>query len=547
MTLCRKPVAALAGAAMLTICACSDTKPAPASDYLQPVQTFADNVLEHGRDHYGAEHSPLFADGLRDAQSREPLRWTEDGNSWVISNFASQQNLMRLLVALSELSGDIKYREAAEAAARHMFEHQSDARGLLYWGGHQFVDLETQRNQFRGRPHELKNNFPYYEFLWQVDADASARMLRAIWNAHVLDWSRLDLNRHGEYGSEMGALWEHEFTEPEPFFAGDGLTFINAGTDLMHAALSLYLLNGEEGARDWGMRLAQQYVRARHPRTGLGAYQYSQPRRRKQPPAEGHLEGRLTQSGYGDRAQNQFGAVFGDLALEGKVVWGGRASSLYGRSAIMWLHLSQQLPTGPEAEQLRRWTLDGLRALIEYAYVPEHNHFRPLWSDGTDLSGHSIARGGYYGEAGTTIEPWRPDGTTLLAYTRAAALSPDDALIWKFVRSYFIGEDLGDPGAAITTVPALNLHTAQADPDVLVAVLELHRASGRGEYLQLAQRMGDNILEKRFRHGYFHAKQGQEVHFDDRAPLALLMLESARRGVQHKMPPYLSGTGRLSR
>jgi hypothetical protein len=196
----------------------------------------------------------------------EPVRW--DGDGWILSNFGSQQNLMRVFTSLTELTGDKKYLNAAAEATQYMFDHHSDKNGLLYWGGHQFVDLETMDHQFEGRPHELKSNFPYYDFMWEVDPVATRRLLRAIWNAHVLDWSVLDLNRHADYNGEMGRLWDHEFAAPEPFFEGIGLTFINFGTDMIQAAMALYFLDGDEGARLWGNRLFEQYVRARHPETG---------------------------------------------------------------------------------------------------------------------------------------------------------------------------------------------------------------------------------------------------------------------------------------
>ncbi|MDR9416037.1 MAG: hypothetical protein RI564_07125 [Gracilimonas sp.] len=225
---------------------------------------------------------------------KKPVTWKHEDGEWIISNFGSQQNLMRTLVGLSSLTSDQSYKEAATKAVQYMFNHHADEAGLLYWGGHQFVDLYTMENQFKGRPHELKNNFPFYEFMWEVDSVSTRKMLRAMWNAHILNWDKLDLNRHGEYDSEMGKLWSHDFHQPKPFFESEGLTFINAGTDMIQSALALYHLGNEEGARTWGIRLYEQYVRARHPETNLGVYQYSRPKKDKDPPAEGPLIGELT-------------------------------------------------------------------------------------------------------------------------------------------------------------------------------------------------------------------------------------------------------------
>ena len=76
--------------------------------YLEALQGFADTILEHGRDSYGELHTALFVDGL-DTVSLEPAIWKgKGGENWVISNFASQQALMRMLDGLSVVTGDDK-------------------------------------------------------------------------------------------------------------------------------------------------------------------------------------------------------------------------------------------------------------------------------------------------------------------------------------------------------------------------------------------------------------------------------------------------------
>lgn len=513
------------------------------SAYLRAVQTFAENVLEHGRDRYGEVHSPLFADGI-DIETKEPMRWRSEGNTWVISNFGTQQNLLRVLVGLSEITGDTKYRKAAGEATQYMFEHYTDSQGLLYWGGHQFVDLETLENQPKSRPHELKTNFPFYEFLWEVDPDATRQLLRAIWNAHIREWEVLVFNRHGPYDKEMEPLWDYEFQQLEPFFERIGLTFINAGTDMIQAAMALYTLGDEEGARKWGLRLYEQYVRARHPETGLGVYQYSRPLQREAPPKEGPLEGLQTWGRFGDRAKNQFGQVYGDIALEGNVLFGSRINTIYGRSAVLLLNISEQLRGISTGEKILNWTLDGLRAAAKHAYVPEEDHFRPMWTDGTDLTGDIYPRTGYYGEKGTEFKPYSTKGPMLISFAKGAHLSGGDPDIWNAIRHMFIGWDLGDPGSHPDETPELNMQADVSSGDVLVAVLELHRMTGQQDYLTLAERIGDNILKKRFHSGYFQpSKDHIYARFDDPEPLALLLLEAARRGTPERIPPYLTGRG----
>ncbi|WP_185957348.1 pectate lyase [Gracilimonas mengyeensis] len=513
------------------------------SPYLDAVKTFADNVLTQGKDTYGDVHSSLFVDGIN-VRTREPVRWGYDDQSWIISNFGSQQNLMRTLVGLSELTGDKAYRKAGEAAVKEMFANHSDETGLLYWGGHQFVDLETMENQFKGRPHELKNNYPFYEFMWEVDSAATRKMLHAMWNAHILEWEKLDLNRHGEYDLEMGPLWEHKFHHPKPFFEGEGLTFINAGTDMIQSALSLYLLGGEDKAKTWGIRLYKQYVQARHPNTGLGVYQYSQPKRHEMPPAEGPLTGELTFSRYGDRAANQFGEVYGDVALEGNVLWGGRMETLYGRSPVMLLYLAEKLEGTEAGDYLLNHSLEGLIAYTQQAYVPEENHFKPMWADGTDLTGKLMPRTGYYGKKGTPFRAFEPTGPVILAAAKAVRLSGGNSALWQKVRHMFINEGLGDPGVEYGEQPDLNMGTEVSNATLLAAVLELHKSLDEPSFLELAERIGDNILSVKFHHGFFMDTANHKyAKFDRPEPVVLLMLEAARQGKPDIVPPYLTGYG----
>ena len=332
---------------------------------LKAVIQFADNVLEHGRDRNGETPTPLLVDGVN-VDTLQPVRWVYKGQEWIPSNLASHQNLFRTLVGLSNLTGDRRYKQAAVEEIAYHFEHLRSPCGLLYWGGHRFIDLRTKKVVGEQNSHELKFNLPFYELMREVNPAATEQFLKAFWNAHVLDWGRLDMNRHGKYGKAMGALWENTFQDPEPFFEADGLTFLNCGTDLIYAGAFLYEFSDDQGALVWSKRLAEQYVKAPHPKTGLGVYQYSKPRRRQQPPPTGPLP---TGSNYGDRAENQFGAQFGEVAREGYLL--RSPGSIYGNNAIIQLQLAELL--GEEGVELLDWTREGLRACARHIIDPETN------------------------------------------------------------------------------------------------------------------------------------------------------------------------------
>ncbi len=509
---------------------------------LAVVRDWADRVLEQGTDRWSGENTPLLADGLH-VHSLEPVVWRHRGNRYIISNLASQQNLFRTLAALSELTGEDRYERAAEAAVRYHFEHLGDRSGLLRWGGHQFIDLATLQpvGEFDADCHEFKNNFPFYELMWQVDADATTRFLRALWHAHVTNWRILDMNRHGPYGRALPEdIWQRPFDDPEPFFEGDGLTFINAGSDLIYAAGMLHQLADEPRAWTWGRRLARMYVKARHPETGLGAYQYSHPRRRRQPPAEGPLEGRLTWSMYGDRAENQFSAQFGEVAREGWAVWGGRIRTIYVRNGFMQLGLGEAMDEG---EQLIEWTADGLEALATHAYMPEANAFRPMWADGTDLTGKTYDRGGYYGPRGTEWQPLAADVEFLMTYARAYRLTGREAL-WDTARRIGKGLGIGDIGRAPGEAVAMNLEAPGSSPEEVFALLELYRAAPHTDYLERARLVADRMIEQRYHHGFFlPGPDHLYARFDTLEPLAIVTLDAVLRGRADRIPAHIGGRG----
>ena len=98
--------------------AASQATSAADAPYLTAVRAFADTVLDRGRDVYGPQKTPLFVDGLH-AQTLQPARWQRGGETWVLSNFASQQPLLRSLDGLTALTGEPKYRQCqATASAR---------------------------------------------------------------------------------------------------------------------------------------------------------------------------------------------------------------------------------------------------------------------------------------------------------------------------------------------------------------------------------------------------------------------------------------------
>lgn len=530
---------------------------------LQAVVAFADNVLEKGRDRWSGQETPLLPDGLN-VETGEPVEWVFRGDSFIVHNLASQQNLFRTLAGLTNLLGEERYKRAATEAIRYHFDHLRAPCGKLRWGGHQFIDLRTLEpvGHFDANCHEFKRNFPFYELMWEVDQEATAQFIRALWAGHVSDWRRLEMNRHAPYGRgepPTATIWEQEFDNPGPFFESGGLSFLNAGADLIYAGGMLYGLAGEQGALDWALRMRGMYAKACHPETGMGAYQYTKPRRRVEPPPDGPLEGRLTYSSLGDRLENQFGMsgsddpadplynpIKGKVAPDGMLVaregWAFRFSGGAPWYAYVQLFLAETLGGGT-AMELAHDAADHLEAHARHAYDPEINAFRAMWADGTDVTGLRIPRTGYHGREGAIIRPTSAGPTHLMAYARAYRLTGRSGL-WETARHMAKGLGLGDIGPEPGGGAALHAGAPRHDPETVFALLELHRAAPDPAFVQLACRVADRMVERRF-HGGFFLPTENHVHanFDAIEPLAILKLEAVLRGEPEKVPAHVGGRG----
>jgi pectate lyase len=209
------------------------------SKYLDAVRTFADNVLKYGRDTYGPKHTPLFVDGLN-IHTHEPVKWiAPNGDRWILSNLASQQNLFRVLDGLTKITGDPKYRQAAVDAIKYAFKHLRSPDGLLYWGINTAYDVRGDEifgwRLGKGYAHCLKGHLPYYNLMWEVDPNATKQFIEAFWSAHIWDWSNLDMNRWSNYGEikePVGKVWKHEYKGGPIFLESDkGGSFLNTGTE----------------------------------------------------------------------------------------------------------------------------------------------------------------------------------------------------------------------------------------------------------------------------------------------------------------------------
>lgn len=482
-------------------------------ELLKAAASHADYVLERAADRSG--RTPLFANAL-DAGSGEQVRHDYDhvDGTALLSSPASQMNWLRTLAALTNLTGRPAYKDAAEAVLRHLLRERTDRNGLIYWGGHTAYDLERQMTAFasdKARVHELKCHYPDYELMWQVDPAGTKRYIEAVWNAHILDWGRLDFNRHGAYDAPYTPLWTSAYSGGDVFFWGGGLTFVNAGSDLIYSAAMLAHLSGEEAPLVWSRRLAERYAETRRSGVGISGYQFSQS-------AAAWCDGPAVR---GDRAQYQLAPLIPD----GHLVY---ESTLFKpRPAVQRCLLAVGGALGEKGDLFRRQACEEMAAWGRTAYRKADNSFIPMLTDGFSLEGLVLDRNGYFGRKGTVFRAMPARSDYFWMYAMGYRLS-GDPFLWEMTRDIAAGIGAGEIGGTDSdkpVIPAAEAGKAVADHRVLYGMLELYKATGGRRFIDAAYRLAEGILAERFRKGRFVA--GGSVLTDDPAPLALLHLAAA--------------------
>jgi hypothetical protein len=209
---------------------------------------------------------------------------------------------------------------------------------------------------------------------------------------------------------------------------------------------------------------------------------------------------------------------------------------------LMQLNLAERI--GDAARVLAEDAADHLEAHARHAYDPEANHFRPMWADGTDVTGLKIPRTGYgRGNRGDAYEPNPATPRHLAAYARAYRLTRRP-LLWQTARNMALGLGLGDPGEMPGENPSLRVEPDHAGPEAIFALLEMFKTEPHPAYLDAARKLADNIVEQRFHKGFFlPSKSHYNANFDALEPLAILAVDAATAGKLAELPPYIAGRG----
>ncbi len=223
-----------------------------------------DTLIEHGRDEYGPIHTDMLMSIIDVDTLRSPpqplwldtVAYYEPGRahrrSMRGSNFWYDQATIRVMYALTELTNDPKYADAADGYIRAVYQHAVKDNGLIVWGTHIYYDAYADKPAGDGDghgPHETLVYHAQWPQLYRVEPEATRRAVDAIWEWHVVDHQTGQHNRHDD--KQVGCD-----------FAFSGGAFAQANA-------AMYQQTQEQQYLDRAKTIANWHWRHRHPDTLL--------------------------------------------------------------------------------------------------------------------------------------------------------------------------------------------------------------------------------------------------------------------------------------
>ncbi len=521
---------------------------------LNAVIHHVENVLKYG--HIYNEDTKLLPDAIN-TLTGEPAMWVFPNRAKVpYSNLANQQNFFRTLVALSQVTGSQKYKLEAMASLGEFMLNYQNPNGLMYWGGHRVINLDTlevQSTESDNGPHELKNMLPFYELMLEVNEEATLKFIKQLWTAHF-EWDTADLNRHGSYSTAFNTNVFGQNIIPDIIqFDSDGLPiipddspgklpFVNSATDLAYAAFTLSDYTGDPAPKIWAEYLMKQYYLASNPNTKMTVYQYKSTLVTKSP--QECAIPTYTNSGCGDRVARQF-RDFGLIARESNVQW-KNTQAIYVDNILMLLEAANKY----NIDYFVDWAKDYIEGYLDYTYIRINgkNMIIPMFNDGTVVYGYTTPEAGYYGPSNMRIGYVEMPTTYLLPILRTILSIEENSekeKLWNYFREITETFGLGDVGPLGGTAPNLNLETAIDDPFAMMTMIELYNDTLVLDYLEVARTIGNNIVKERYHRGFFVESEIMLYsRLDQPETLALLILDGVIRGISsNDMPYYLADSG----
>ncbi len=220
------------------------------------LERFCDNLIQHARDHYGPKQTPLFVCQLDVVTRQLPppdskLYATSNrgGAGPQMNNLQFDSGLLRLLYAVSEVTGNAKYAGAADEYLRYYLANLPDEEtGFFPWGDHRGYDVVT--DETIRAAHEFKCTYPPWDAMYRINPAAVTRQIESL-RRHIINPERsCGFNRHYPPGGLPHSM-------------------NSSGGAWVVAWAFLYTKTGEQRYLDWAEQMADYLWSVRHPKTDL--------------------------------------------------------------------------------------------------------------------------------------------------------------------------------------------------------------------------------------------------------------------------------------
>lgn len=216
------------------VCASQAAQP-PLTNFLQVVRRYADAMIEHGRDTYGLQKSGLLLSAL-DRTTLAPLkvrpappggirRGDRPGRPWVEMNGANpmlDQNLLRVFITLTDLTGDRGYVKVADEELAWFLNNTLSAKtSLLPWGEHLSWDviLDAPISGGEEMMHEFAGPWPLWDRCFALAPEASGKFALGLWEHQIANHQTGGFDRHALY-FEHGPVDGKDFPRHAGFYIG---------------------------------------------------------------------------------------------------------------------------------------------------------------------------------------------------------------------------------------------------------------------------------------------------------------------------------------
>ena len=464
-------------------------------------------LLKHGRDHYGPVHTDMFMSIIDVTALQSPPKplwldseaYYESGRahrrSMRGSNFWYDQATIRVMYALTDLTKDPKYARAADGYIQAVFQHALKDNGLIVWGTHIYYDAYADKpagDRDGLGPHETLVYHAEWPQLYRVAPASTQRAVDAIWDWHVVDHQTGQHNRHDD--KHVGC----DFA-----FSGGAFALANA---------AMYQQTRQQKYLDRARTIANWHWQHRHPQTQLVP------------------DAPSTGSRYD--ASHCF-------------------TTIPGPYAAYLLHCYEL--TGDD--WFRQVAVSCLKAYHKWGYDSQaHNYYAMLQLDGRPLPEQARGAGydawapyGYVDVWKTTIYSYEFPLLAAQSYVYAYELTADDrgngdpellqaARCWAELIEKNLPPKVGrrwakEITAALPEVEKTGGSYAEDYGRTISFFVHLHHATGERHYLDLAERVAREAVDKLYANGlfrahpakpYYEATQGVGILLHSLLELALL-------------------------